>query len=160
MPADSTSPDVEGISVLVDLAPGGIPAGSPIEAGHLNSIDKIVSKSRSVKKYPPLNNKAYNEIVALGSSSEAPLSIGVLYDPEASEGINTLETAYDDNIEVQITLELNNALNATGTGTKITSLCKVSSFDVSPDGTDGKYISTVTIEKIGVTTITPATSGV
>ncbi len=154
----TTSPDVEGIKVSVDKAPGGTPAGSPISIGHLESIGSLIDKSRSSKKYTPLNNKDYEEIVSLGSMTQGPFTFDVLYDPEIQEGVNSLNEAIDANEEVQLILELNNPLDADGSGTKITALCKVSSFKVDGEK-DGKLLAKVTAEKLGKPTTTAATSG-
>jgi len=152
MSEKTTSPDVEGISVSVDAAPAGVVAGSPTEVGHLESLGDIVDKSRSTKKYTPLNNKAFDEIVSLGSMTQGPFNFSVLYDPDATEGVNKLETAMDANSEVQIILELN---NGTTSGTKITALCKVSAFKVAGEK-DGKLLASVTAEKLGKPTKTAA----
>lgn len=154
MPTTSSSPDVENISVTVDDAPGGTPAGSPVEIGHLDTFDTLIDKSRTPKKYTPINNGAYSEIVALGSITQGPFSFNVLYDPEGAEGINILEAAIDANTEVQIIMELN---NGTTSGTKITTLCKVSSFKVTGEK-DGKFMASVTGEKLGTPTKTAAVS--
>ena len=151
----ATSPDVEGILITVDAAPGGTPAGAPSPLGHMETFDNLHDKSRAVKKYTPMNNSQFDEIVAMGSLTNGPFSFSVLYDPEASEGVNKLESAIDTNDEVQIILELNNSLGVNGT--KVTSLCKVSSFKVTGEK-DGKFLASVSAEKIGNPTVTAASA--
>lgn len=147
----STSPDFEGIKVSVAAAPNGV-VGAAVIVGHLETIGDIVAKSRATKKYTPINTKDYEEIVALGSITQGPFNFGVLYDPEASEGVNLLESAIDTNEVVQIVMELN---NGTTSGTKITALCKVSDFKVTGEK-DGKLLANVTAEKLGKPTRTAA----
>ncbi len=158
MADESKSPEVSGIKIFVDNAPGGTPAGSPVVIGHVDSVGSVVDKSRNVKKYTPVNDTQYSEIVSLGSLTQSAFSMTVLYDPEGTEGINMLETAMDDNTQVQLVLELNNPLNATGTGTKIEQICKVASFKVDGEQ-DGKYKAAFSAERIGAATVVPATSG-
>jgi len=151
--ATSTSPDLEGLTVQVDSAPGGTPAGSPVEIGHLQDINPIIDKSRNSKKYTPLNNTAYDEIVSVGSLMNGDFTAQVLYDPEASEGVNVIETAIDNNTEVQIVIELNNSEGTNGT--KFTKLVKITGFKVDGE-VEGKYLATITAAQIGSTTKTAA----
>lgn len=145
----TTSPDFEGLTVSVDLAPGGVPAGAPVEIGHLEDINPIVDKSRNSTKYTPVNNSAYDEIVAVGSLVNGDFTASVLYDPEATEGVNKLESAIDANTEVQIIIELNNSLGTNGT--KFTKIVKVTSFKVDGEK-DGKLKATIGASQIGSTT--------
>lgn len=151
--AKSTSPDVEGITVSVDLAPNGVPAGAPVEIGHLEDINPIVDKTRASKKYVPLNNAAYEEMISVGSLVNGDFTASVLYDPEATEGINKIESAIDSNTEVQIIIELNNSLGANGT--KLTKLVKITSFKVDGEQ-EGKLKATISAAQIGNTTKTAA----
>ena len=150
---NTTSPDFEGLTVSVDLAPNGTPAGSPIEIGHLDDINPIVDKTRNSTKYTPLNNSAYSEIVAVGSLMNGDFTATVLYDPEATEGVNTLEGAIDSNTEVQIIIELNNSKGTSGT--KFTKFIKVTAFKVDGEK-DGKLKASITASQIGDTTVTAA----
>lgn len=153
--ADTTSPDFEGLTVSVDLAPAGTPAGSAVEIGHLDDINPIIDKTRNSTKYTPLNNSAYSEIVSVGSLMNGDFTCSVLYDPEATEGVNKLETAIDNNTEVQIIIELNNSLGTNGT--KFTKMVKVTSFKVDGEK-DGKLKASITASQIGDTTKTAATA--
>jgi len=158
MPGESTAPDVEGITVKVDLAPNGTPSGSAVDVGHLEDIGALIDESRPVKKYTPLNNKQYNEIVSLGSISRGPFTMQVLYDPEETEGVNIIRDAIKTSEMVEISFEVNNALNETGTGTLYKGICKVSNFKVTPQK-DGKLLADITAEKIGEPTEAAATAG-
>ena len=147
----STSPDLVGITVKVDAAPGGTPAGALTTVGHLEDINPLIDKSRNVQKYSPLNDVEFDQIVALVGAFTAT----VLYDPEAREGINKIENAIDKNEEVQLVVELNNSKGANGT--IYTQLCKVSSFKVDGE-TDGKLKASFSAERIGKPTITSASA--
>lgn len=146
MGAKTSSPDYTGVSVKVDTVTGGTPAGSPVVIGHLIDVNPIIEKQREVKKYTPLNENEFDEIVALGSLIRGPFSATVLYDPEASEGINTVETAIDNNTEVQLIIEINNSLGANGTTYK--QICKVSQFKVEGEE-KGKLKASFSAERIG-----------
>lgn len=153
--AKSNAPETSGIVVKIDAAPGGTPAGSASDVGHLEDAGSLVGKSRSVKKYTPINDTQYEEIVALGSLSQKPFNMTVLYDPEGAEGINKIETAIDDNEPIEISIELNNSLGANGTIIK--QIAKVSDFEVKGER-DGMTIATFTAERVGDATVTPASA--
>lgn len=149
----TTSPDYSGISVKIDAAPNLTPAGNPSEIGHLEDINPIIDKSRSVKKYDPINDKTYEQVVALGVLTYGAFSAKVLYDPRSNEGINKIEHAIDTNEAVEITIELNDSKGSNGTIIK--QLCKISKFSVTGER-DGKLMADVGAERIGTTSITPA----
>ncbi len=151
----STSPDLVGITVKVDAAPGGKPEGALTTVGHLEDINPLIDKSRNVQKYSPLNDVEFDQIVALGTLTLGAFTATVLYDPEAREGINKIENAIDKNEEVQLVVELNNSKGANGT--IYTQLCKVSSFKVDGE-TDGKLKASFSAERIGKPTITSASA--
>ncbi len=158
MGSKTTSPDYTGVSLKIDGVSSGSPAGSPVIAGHLIDINPIIDKQREVKKYTPLNENEFDESVSLGSLIQGAFTASVLYDPEASEGVNDIETAIDENSERFIIIELPNKLDATGTGTTYEQLVKVSSFKV--EGEDkGKLKASFSAERIGTPTITAATAG-
>ena len=154
----STAPEVSGIKISIDTVSNGTPANSPVSIGHVESVGSIVDKSRAVKKYTPMNDTQNEEIVAMGSLTQSAFSMGVLYDPEETEGINLVENAIDANEEIQIILELNNALDATGTGTTIKQIVKIASFKVDGEK-DGKFKADFSAEKIGSAEVTAATAG-
>ena len=141
--AVSGAPEVSGIKVSIGAN----------SIGHLDSIGSIIDKSRGVQKYTPLNDGEYDEIVSLGSLTQGQFTATVLYNPSASEGINDLEDAIDTNVEVQLKIELNDAV--TTTGTTITQTVKVSSFKVDGEK-DGLYKASFTAERIGDATVAAA----
>lgn len=141
--ATSTAPEVTGIVVKIGTA----------VIGHLDAMGAIIDKSRGTSKYTPLNDTDFDEIVSLGSISYGQFTATVLYDPEASEGINDLETAFDNKTTVSLVIELNNSLGTNGT--TITQNIKVSSFKVNGEK-DGFYKADFSAERIGDATITAA----
>ena len=153
----TTAPDSEGIKVGMRQAPAGIPTGTVISVGLLEDLAAITDKSRNVKKYTPLNNTEYEEMVSVGISTNAPLSMDVLYDPEGAEGVNEIELAYETRDAIELNIELNNkiATDGTGKGTTYVQLAKVSSFKIAPEK-DGKLKASFTVEFIGDATVTAA----
>lgn len=155
MPLDQTnSPEVSGIKISVAPVVNGV-VGTIKVIGHVDSFGTLIDKSRNVTKYTPLNSTQYEEIVSLGSLTQAAYSMSVLYDPEGAEGINLLEDAIDNNTSVQIIIEINNALTVGGHGTKIEQISKVSNFKANGEK-DGKYKADFSAEKIGLPVITSA----
>ncbi|MFW0714105.1 hypothetical protein [Aliarcobacter butzleri] len=149
------SPNVQGVKIWVDTIINEAVSGNPVVIGHIDSIGKIVDKSRNVQKYTPMNDTQFDEIVSFGSLTQAAFSMGILYDPESTEGINIVEKAIDDNTKVQIIIELNNKISPTGKGTQIKQICGVSNFSVDAPK-DGKLLSSFNAEKIGLPEITSA----
>ncbi len=135
--------ELQGITVKVDAAPGGVPAGTPIDAGFLLAIDSIVDKNRNVKKYNAINSDL--QIVSTGRLEKGPFSMDILYSPELTEGVNKLESAIDNNEEVEISLELDNS--AGENGTTYTKICKISSFKVVGEE-DGKLKASISAEVV------------
>lgn len=153
--AGSNSPDVSGIKVSVATVTNGTPSTTIVAIGHLDSLGNLKDKSRNVQKYTPLNNTQFDEIVGMGSLVQAAFSMSVLYDPEGAEGINIIESAIDNNSQVQIIIELNNAKTGPGKGTTYKQITKVSNLKVTGEK-DGKYKADFSAEKIGLPTVTAA----
>lgn len=145
--------DTSGIKISIATIVDGTPSSSIKAIGHVDSVGTIIDKSRDVKKYTPVNDTQYDEIVGMGSLTQAAFSMSVLYDPEGEEGINTLETAIDNNDQVQLIIELNNSKGTNGTTIK--QICKCSSFKVDGE-TGGKLKSSFSAERFGKPDITPA----
>jgi len=149
----STSPEYTGISVKVDTYTKGVLNGSPKEVGHLDTVGAIVDKSRASKKYTPLNESIYDEIVAMGAMTQGKFTATVLYDPKASEGINVIEQSIDASTDICLIIVLNDkgARNAT----TYTQKCKVSSFKVEGEA-EGKFKASFEAERIGTATVLKA----
>lgn len=145
--AISTSPDVSGVKVSISAVTNGTPSGSPVVLGHITSFGNLTDKSRNETKYTPVNDTQYDEIISLGSLTQNAFSMSVLYDIEASEGINMLEESIDNKEQVQIIIELNNSGGTNGTIIK--QMIKCSSFTVAGEQ-DGKYIASFNASKIGL----------
>jgi len=152
----SLAPEVSGIKISVASVSSGVASATLVPIGHVDSVGSITDKARTVKKYTPVNDTQFDEIVAMGSLTQSAFNMSVLYDPESDKGINQIEKAIDTNKEIQIVLELNNKKKDIGTGTTIKQICKVASFKVDGE-TDGKYKATFTAERVGSATVIPAT---
>lgn len=157
MPKTSTSPDFTGLSVkvakLADNANFPTTVTKAVEVGHLDDYPTIYEANREIMRYKPINEKEYNQIVAAGSIEYSAMSATVLYDPNASEGINELEKAFEDNKDIGLVIELNNSKGSNGT----TYLFKirVSKFAVKGEK-NGKAQAEFAAEVIGKPTIKPA----
>lgn len=134
-------PDYQGIILKVGA----------VSVGELLSIDSVIDKTRAVKKYNPINSD--NQIVATGSLVQGAVSMSILYDPSASEGVNALEDAIESDSEVSIVMEMNDSPGANGT--RITRNCLVTSFKVAGEE-EGKFKADVTVETVGTPTVTAA----
>lgn len=156
MAKTASSPDYSGIKVKVfDLTNGALPAfttdvsttyASAIEIGHLEEFSEG-GASREVKKYTPLNDTEYKEIVATGSKTNEPFTAKVLYDPDINtEGVHKLRDAFNANENIGLLVELSN--KKTKNGTAYAYVCRVSNFSASGER-DGKYFVDLTAEKIG-----------
>lgn len=149
----STSPDVSGIKISADTYTDGAATGNIKVMGHVDSVGSIISKSRNTTKQTPINDTQFEEIVSLGSLTNEPFNMTVLYDPEGVEGINLVESALDNNEPILLILELNNSKGSNGT--TINQKCKISKFSV--DGAkDDKYKASFTAERIGQAEVIPA----
>ena len=157
MAKTSTSPDYTGLSVkvakLADNANFPTTVTKSVEVGHLDAYPTIYEANREIKRYKPINEKEYGQIVAAGSIEYAAMSATVLYDPHATEGINELEKAFKENKDIGLVIELNNSKGANGT----TYLFKVrvSKFAVKGEK-DGKAQAEFSAEVIGEPTVKPA----
>lgn len=143
---------VEGISVKVDAAPLGVPAGAPSEMGVLVDLSEL-KKNRPVKKYNAINSST--QVAVTGRLEQGPVTMTVVYDPDGTDGENKLEDAIDGNSLVQVVIELNNKKTVGGHGTKYTGLYYVSDFAKKADQ-DGAWIADITIEINGNITETAA----
>lgn len=152
---DTKAPDTSGISVKVDNAPGGTPAGSPVVIGHLESLGSLVDMSRSEKKYKPYNDGDFNEIVSTGSLEKGPFTCSVLYDPEGNHGANLMEAAIKNDSEVQIIIVLNNKKTDAGNGTTYKQVIKVTKFKVDGE-LEGKTKADIEGVRIGEPEKVPA----
>lgn len=157
--AQTTAPDYSGLSVMVfDLAEGGkLPdfntdiattyAGA-VEVGHIEDFSDG-GASRATRKYTPLNDKKYAEVVSTGSISHEPFTIKVLYDPELkTEGVSKMEKAFDENKPIGLLFEIANAKTSGGKGTTYAYATKISKFAINGEK-DGKLLVDITVEKLG-----------
>lgn len=149
--AISKAPDHIGISVkIVDLVGGKLPEypfDGAVAIGHMDEFNAIEGKSRPTKKYTPVNDRDYEQIVSLGAVEYDSFEAKVLFSFGESEGINKLEAAFDKNEEIGLIIEINDAPKG-GNATTIAQIIKVSKFAISGEK-DGKQQADITAEKIG-----------
>lgn len=144
----TTAPDHTGVSVkAIALTSGALPDTytAAVAIGHMEDFTEVIGKSRPVKKYTPINDKDFSQIVSTGAIEYDAFNASVLYDPKAKDGINMIEKAFDGNTEIGIIIELNN-------GVVIAQIVKVSSFKIKGEK-DGKLMADISAEFIGNPTI-------
>lgn len=152
MGLESSAVEVTGIKVSIAIDEDGT-YGTPKIIGHLEDIGSLKDSSRATKKYTPMNDRQYDEIISLGASTEAALTMSVLFDPEGVEGINLANDAYEENTKVQIIIELNNSKGTNGTTYKQSG--KISKRVVGLEK-EGLTKADITVEKIGAPITTAA----
>lgn len=157
MPAVSTSPDYTGLSVKVaklsenSSFPTTVTTSKAV--GHLEDYPTVVEATREVKKYKPINDKDFSQIVSTGSIEYGALSATVLYDPSGAEGVNELQKAFNANENIGLVIELNNSKGANGTTYLFT--VRLSKFVIKGEK-DGKAQAEFTAEVIGNPTVKEA----
>lgn len=161
--AITKAPDHTGISVkIVDLKLGKLPEAPYTEAiaiGHMDDFQAIIGGTRPVKKYTPINDRDYEQIVSTGAIEYSEFSATVLFDFNSDEGANKLHKAFKDNTEIGLIIQLKDKLDETGKDTLIAQIIRVSEFSIGGEK-DGKMNVQIRAEKIGNPVITPATKGI
>ena len=145
MPKISTAPDHTGISVkVVELTlQGELPSdlSGAVAIGHMDDFTAILDKSRPVKKYTPINDRDFSQIVSTGAVEYGAFSATVLFDYRATDGANMLEKAFDENKEIGLIIELNDSVNG-GADTTIVQIIRVTKF-ASGGEKDGKMTAQI-----------------
>ncbi len=158
--AITKAPDHTGISVkIIDLAAGKLPASpydGAVAIGHMDDFEAIIGGTRAVKKYSPINDRDYEQIVSTGAIEYNEFNATVLFDFNSEEGVNKLHKAFLDNTEIGLVIELKDKLSQSGKDTTIAQIIKVSEFSIGGEK-DGKQRATIRAEKIGKPVITKAT---
>lgn len=149
----SNAPAVPGISIKIDNAPEGVPAGTPVEVGHLDDVGGLGGFSRAVEKSKPLNHKAYSQSASPGTLEYEDITLTVKYDPEGAEGANIAKAAGLNGTPVQITAELDNAGGANGTTQS--AICYIQDFKPQYPK-DGQLVASITLVLDGEYTDTGA----
>ena len=138
--------DTQLVTVTVDAAPGGTPAGSPVEVSCVMALGDY-KQARGTTKYECMSSN--DSSVGLGSISRDPLSFELLYNEDAADGQAKLKTAFDTNEEVLISIEFDNADISVGStdaaGTTLAGLMGVSEFTM-PMPKDGKLGANFSLE--------------
>lgn len=158
--AITKAPDHTGISVkIIDLESGKLPSDytKAVPIGHMDDFQSILGATRPVKKYTPINDRDYEQIVSTGSIEYGEFSATVLFDFNSTEGVNKLQKAFEDNTEVGLVIELKDKLAEKGKNTTIAQIIRVSEFSIGGEK-DGKMNASIKAEKIGKPIITKATA--
>ena len=158
--AITKAPDHTGISVkIIDLVDGALPASpytGALPIGHMDDFEAIIGGTRPVKKYTPINDRDYEQIVSTGAIEYTEFNATVLFDFNSEEGANKLHKAFLDNTEIGLVIELKDKLAQAGKDTTIAQVIKVSEFSIGGEK-DGKQKATIKAEKIGKPVVTKAT---
>lgn len=153
----TTAPDYAGLSVKVAVLAGNPDFPTTIASskavGHLEDYPNIIEANREVRKYKPINERDFEQIVSTGSVEYGSISATILYDPSGSDGVNELQTAFNENKNIGFIVELNNSKGTNGTTYIFT--IRVSKFAIRGEK-DGKTQAEITAEVIGKPTIKEA----
>lgn len=141
--------DTQLVTVTVDAVVAGTPAGSPSTVACVMALGDY-KQTRNTTKYECMSSN--ESTVGLGAINRDPLSFELLYNEEATDGQDKLKTAFDNNSEVQISIEFNNGVVS---GTTIDALMGVSEFSMTMPK-DGKIGANFSLEFLGAATITDA----
>jgi len=130
--------DTQLVTVTVDAAPAGVPAGSPEVINCVMSLGDY-KQVRNTTDYECMSSN--DSSVGIGSIKRDPLSFELLYNEEASDGQQILKSSFDTNTPVEISIEFDNAdvsVGPTGAvGTTLTGLMGITEFNM-PMPKDGK----------------------
>ncbi len=151
--------DTQLVTVTVDAAPGGIPAGSPATLACVMTLGDY-KQARNTTDYECMSSNESS--TGLGSIKRDPLSFELLYNEDAADGQDVLKTAFDSNENVQVEIEFNNADTSVGetgaVGTTIDALMGVSEFIMTMPK-DGKVGANFTLVFMGAATVTDMIPG-
>ncbi len=140
------------VTVTVDSAPNGVPAGAP------EVIDCILelgayTQERATTSYECMStNDSY---VGLGAITRSPLEFKMLYNEVATDGQSILQENFATNTQIEATIEFNNMPLAGTNGTTLTGIFGISKFDMTFEK-DGNVGADFSLEFIGEPAITPA----
>lgn len=152
MPKISTAADYAGIRVLitdkVDLDSTDLKTliSEAIPIGHMEDFSPIISATRPVKKYTPINDKDFSQIVATGSIEYGEFNATILFDFNGNDGVNKIKDAFYANKDITLIIEMSDAPD--GDNTIIAQIIKISEFTIGGEK-DGKTTATIKAEKIG-----------
>lgn len=134
--------DTQLVTVTVDAAPNGVPAGSPAAISCLMALGDY-KQARSTTEYECMSSN--ESTTGLGSIKRDPLTFESLYNEESADGQALLKDAFENNTNVQVSIEFD---NGTTSGTTIDALMGVSEYTMSmpKDGKIGAMFSLVFLE--------------
>ncbi len=145
--------DTQLVTVTVDAAPGGTPAGVPAAISCVMGLGDY-NQTRNTTKYECMSSD--DSLVGLGSVVRDPLTFEMLYNELGSDGQEILKTSFETNSQVQIEIEFNNkdtSVGPTGAkGTTLSGIMGVQAFAM-PMPKDGKVGANFTLEFMGTPTL-------
>lgn len=142
--------DTQNVTLTIDAAPGGTPAGTPTAVNCVLSLGNY-KQARASKTYTCMSSS--ESTVGLGSITRDPLTLELLYNEDAADGQAKIKTAFDANSQIQVSIEFDNSGGVNGT--KIDALMGVKEYDLGFPK-DGKIEGNFTLEFMGGATLTPA----
>ena len=149
----STAADATGLSILV--APLALNKGFPdrldalIPVGHCDTFPTIISASREVKEYEPINDRDFSPIVSTGPVKYDEVSFTCLYDFTGKDGVNEIQTAFSKNAEIGIVIEAyDNGDDESIDGSKVIYKAKISKFSITSEK-GGKISADISMKVIG-----------
>lgn len=138
------------VTVTVDAIVAGTPAGSPATVNCVLSLGDY-SQERSKTEYACMSSD--ETTVGLGSITRSPLNFELLYNEDAADGQKLIKTAFENNTNIQVDIEFDNA--GTTSGTTLTGAMGVSNFTMAFPK-DGKIGANFTLEFMEKPTLTEA----
>lgn len=149
----STAADATGLSILV--APLALNKDFPnkfdalIPVGHCDTFPTIISASREVKEYEPINDRDFSPIVSTGPVKYDEVSFTCLYDFTGKDGVNEIQTAFSKNAEIGIVIEAyDNGDDESIDGSKVIYKAKISKFSITSEK-GGKISADISMKIIG-----------
>lgn len=142
--------DTQGVTVTIDAAPLGVPAGTPTAVDCLIALGNY-KQTRAKKEYKCMSSN--ESTVGLGSISRDPLTLELLYNEASADGQAKLSAAFNNNEPVQISIEFDNSGGVNGT--TVEALVGIAELDLNFPK-DGKIEAKFSVEFQGAATITAA----
>jgi hypothetical protein len=144
--------DTQLVTVTVDHIVAGVPAGAPSEVSCILEIGTY-KQTRATKKYSCMSSN--DSTVGLGSITRDPLTFGLLYNEDASDGQQKIKTAFDNNTPLAVVIEFDNTPSGGAHGTQITATMGVQEYSLDMPK-DAKIEASFTLEFTGTATVVEA----
>jgi hypothetical protein len=144
--------DTQLVTVTVDEVVNGTAAGSPTAVQCVLDLGNY-KQSRAKKTYACMSSN--ESTVGLGSITRDPLTLGLLYNEDNTDGQKKLKDAFNNNSDVDIVIEFNNTPGGGVHGTQISARMGVAEWDMAMPK-DSKIELTFSLEFKGAATIIEA----